>query len=112
MLQVCDLCCNAIIKRNFKKLYMQWRVDVLRKQRAIAAENLEHTLENGAKPPPVKFSLPRDRQAIVHMVQKVFKEFNEQELQTALDQRVIHKTFHSAGQDPEPTMILRNIWIH
>ena len=99
VLQVCDLCCNDRIKRSFKKLYMEWRAANLRQQRVALRESIKIQHEDGIENPTVKpLSLQRDRRAIINIVQRVFRDFNEQEESKPLELRVIHKTFQSVGQ--------------
>lgn len=108
VLQVCDLACNAPIKRQFNMLYMQWRAASLRAQRQAADEERRELIDNGEAPSALKLQLKRDRRAIIRIVQRTFKCLNEKALAQPLDERPIRKTFHSAGQAPDEDLTAFN----
>ena len=53
-----------------------------------------------AAPMGFKPVVKRDRAAVVNMVQKAFKGYNDEQLQEPVAARAIRRTFVKAGQDP------------
>jgi len=101
VMQVCDLSCNAPLKRRFKSHYTQWRAEQLRTQRQAFSEAADEAEDAGvAAPMGFKPVVKRDRAAVVNMVQKAFKGYNDEQLQEPVAARAIRRTFVKAGQDP------------
>tara|TARA_B100002003_G_scaffold240916_1_gene261989 strand:- start:17 stop:466 length:450 start_codon:yes stop_codon:yes gene_type:complete len=97
------LCVNNDLKKRFKKHYRKWRAQQLSSQRQLIQDELNVARDLGETINPSKFSLSlhRDRQRVIQIVQRIFAEFNEEQLRITPNERVIRRTFAKAGQDIE-----------
>ena len=92
ILQVCDLTCNAVLKRKLKSKYYAWRVKEVRRLKELHKDK-------------VHFKLKIPRGDLTKIIEEVFKEYNQDELtqntaSTSGHYKSIERTFNKVGQNP------------